>query len=198
MYEPPTEAYSRIRPRPYNDLATNSAAQPFRSSSFAPYDRASGDPEWLNPARAAPNRPSQRTKDRDTDESDLAKRDAICRGVCRAVDGARQMLSAAEARELMDLSNAGFELVKTLESLWQLRGAREENWGDLLNIVQTMLAKVDFETFTRDQCEAILDVLSDYPKRWTVEDDDIEATIERLREGGFDPWRAISGEPEES
>jgi len=51
------------------------------------------------------------------------------------------MVAAAKAGDLIELSNAGFRVVASLEELWRLRNEREADWGDLLNILQVSLAQ---------------------------------------------------------
>jgi hypothetical protein len=183
-----------------NHLTKNTDAQPIPSAAYAPYDQVSGETERFSVppvARQPHSQLDRRKKSKAKAQPDLAQRDAIRRNVDRAIDQAGQMLAATEAGELMELSNAGFQFAETLQSLWDLRGAREENWGDLLDLLQTILVNVEFESFTPIQCEAIRDVLVSYLKPWTVEDDDIRSSIRRLREAGFDPWRGLSGPQED-
>jgi hypothetical protein len=183
-----------------NHLTKNTDTQPIPSAAYAPYDQVSGETERFSvapTARQPQSQIDQRKKSKAKPEPDLAQRDAIRRNVDRAIDQAGQMLAAAASGDMMEVSNAGFQLTETLQSLWALRGAREENWGDLLDLLQTMLAKVEFESLTSMQCEAIRDVLTSYLKPWTVEDDDVQSSIRRLRGAGFDPWRGISGPQED-
>jgi hypothetical protein len=104
--------------------------------------------------------------------------------------------SRAKAGDLMELSNAGFRLGEILRELWELREEREDDWGDLLNILQGALAQEEFERFSVDQCRAIRSIIVDHLGSGAVDVDDLERSIRLLREAGFDPWKGISGETE--
>ena len=102
----------------------------------------------------------------------------------------------AKAADLIELSNAGFRLAHLLADLWELRDEREDDWSDLLNVLQAALAKEEFERFSPNQCYAIGVVISDHLAAGAVDIDDIERSIKLLREAGLDPWKGISGDNE--
>src|SRR3990172_2260704 len=54
-----------------------------------------------------------------------ARRDAVRRELERAEREAALMVAAAKAGDLIELSNAGFRVVASLEELWRLRNERE-------------------------------------------------------------------------
>ena len=123
-----------------------------------------------------------------------AHRDIIRRTVQKAIDHADNMIRAAEAAEPIDLSNAGFDLWRSLTELWAMRQHREPNWGDLLNMLQGCLARETYETFDAERCRLIRRVLVDYLKPWTVQDEDVGSAIELIQQAGLDPWKGISAE----
>jgi radical SAM superfamily enzyme YgiQ (UPF0313 family) len=102
------------------------------------------------------------------------------------------MESFAESGDLVELSNAGFALRFALEDLWNLRNEREEDWGDLLNLLQGALAQEEFERFKARQCQTIRTIIVDHLSAGVTDIDDIERSIKLLREAGFDPWKGIS------
>ncbi len=125
--------------------------------------------------------------------SDPARRDAIRRGLATAERLAREMEFSARVGDLMELSNAGFGLAAALGELWGLRGEREDDWGDLLNLLQGALAKEEFEKFSVQQCAAIRMIIADHLDAGRVDMDDIERSLRLLSEAGLDPWKGISG-----
>jgi hypothetical protein len=121
------------------------------------------------------------------------RRDLVRRSLKQAEEEAARMEAFAKAGELMELSNAGFRLKDALQQLWQLRNEREDDWGDLLTMLQAALAQEEFERFTPRQCYAVRCVIADHLGSGIVDIDDIERSIRLLREAGFDPWKGISG-----
>ncbi len=55
------------------------------------------------------------------------------------------------AEDFIDQANYAFAYQDCLEELWQNRNNRENNWGDLLNIIQIVLAQVEFEHLSKVQ-----------------------------------------------
>ena len=86
--------------------------------------------------------------------SNPARRDAIRRGVQKALREAEAMLAAVGEGELTRLSNKAFELRDTLQDLWAMRDEREDDWGDLLNLLQIALEMDEYESLTAIQCKA--------------------------------------------
>lgn len=121
-----------------------------------------------------------------------ARRDALRRALAAAANEAMRMESFAGGGDLVELSNAGFALRFALEDLWDLRKEREEDWGDLLNLLQGALAQEEFERFKAHQCQTIRTIIVDHLSSGVTDIDDIERSIKLLREAGFDPWKGIS------
>jgi hypothetical protein len=102
------------------------------------------------------------------------------------------MLDAAKSGEMMEVASAGMALMDCLQELWKLRSVREDEWGALLNFLQTSLAKEDYEKFTFDQCQAVHTVVTNYLAGPLTGDDDVSKARLVLQVAGFDPWKAIS------
>jgi hypothetical protein len=122
-----------------------------------------------------------------------ARRDALRRGLAGAKEAAASMESHAQTGELIDLSLSGFRLRDSLEDLWELRSEREDDWGDLLNILQGALRLEEFEKFSSEQCCAVYTIVADHLGSGTVGIDDIEQSLKLLRGADLDPWKGISG-----
>ena len=125
--------------------------------------------------------------------SPTAGSDTLQRHLAAAEHWAAEMAASAQTGNLLELSNAGFALGATLDELWALRGEREADWGDLLNLLQGALAKEEFERYSAPQCAAIGKIIRDHLAADQVELDDLEHSIGLLREAGLDPWKGISG-----
>ncbi|MCI0622492.1 MAG: hypothetical protein L0387_12665 [Acidobacteria bacterium] len=126
--------------------------------------------------------------------SDAASRDAIRRGLYEAKQEVETMVASAREGDLMELSSAGFRLKETLRQLWGFRNEREEDWGDLLNLLQGVLEQVEFEQFKVEQCAVIRRIICDELGDGIVDIEELERSISALRRAGFDPWRGISGQ----
>ncbi len=97
----------------------------------------------------------------------------------------------------IEQANLAFTFKGCLEDLWEHRRLREDNWGDLLNILQAVLAQVEFEQLSCSQKLGIKKVVSEYLCKAGVTDADSEEALDVLSDAGFDPWRGISGKPQE-
>ncbi len=102
-----------------------------------------------------------------------------------------------EAEDLVEQANIAFAFKDCLEELWKNRDNREDNWGDLLNILQIVLAQVEFEQLTVAQKLGIKKITTDYLCTPEILDPDIDDALESLSAAGFDPWSGISGNPGE-
>jgi len=102
------------------------------------------------------------------------------------------MEKTATSRDLIELANTGFMLRDSLNQLWQLRHLREDDWGDLLNLLQTALASEEFERFSPNQCKAIYSVVNEHLRNGITDIDDLDAVIVKLRQAGLDPFKSIS------
>jgi hypothetical protein len=121
-----------------------------------------------------------------------ARRDAVRQGVQKAMREAEAMLAAAGEGELTRLSNKALELRDTLQDLWVLRDEREDDWGDLLNLLQIALERDEYEGLTAIRCKAVKDVIADHLSVHTADIDDIDSSARLLQRAGLDPFGASS------
>jgi len=146
--------------------------------------------------------PQQATRERRADRripnsadhatAQLAARDAIRRGVMKAIEASKDMVEAVLSGDQMALSNAGFVLSEKLEHLWGLREHREPNWGDLVNLIQSSLVRERFELFGVVRCKLIGEILGYHLRPSPVEDDDLRSSVRILRRAELDPWVGLS------
>ena len=114
------------------------------------------------------------------------------RHLSAAVKLSEQLEEYADAGDVIELSNIGFELRNVLSNLWDLRGEREDDWGDLLNLLQIALTQEEFERFSPKQCRAISVLVRDHLGSGVADREDVEHAIAILETVGFDPWKGIS------
>jgi len=109
----------------------------------------------------------------------------------------RLLRKASDTVVNLEQTNLAFAFKHGLEELWENRNLREANWGDLLNILQAVLAQIEFEIFSGSQKLGIKKVVTEYLCKAEVTDLDMEDALGILSEAGFDPWRGISGKPQD-
>jgi hypothetical protein len=188
-----TGASGGVKLLPYGEHVSNtSGARDDRLTPYRPTFQGSGSAEVTAPVRqrAAPTRGGASPPGRPA--SNPARRDAVRRGVQKALREAEAMLAAAGEGELTRLSNKAFELRDTLQDLWALRDEREDDWGDLLNLLQIALEKDEYEGLTAIQCKAVKDVIADHLSVHTADIDDIDSSARLLRRAGLDPFGSSS------
>lgn len=81
---------------------------------------------------------------------------------------------------------------RCLEELWENINLREDNWGDLLNILQGVLAQVEFELLSGSQKSGIKKVVTECLCKAEVVDSDMEDALGILSQAGFDCWFGLS------
>ncbi len=121
-----------------------------------------------------------------------ARRYAIAEYLKEAVKDAKLMESAAEAGDLMELSIAGNKLRSTLNDLWEARKDREDDWGDLVNTLQIVIAQKEFERYLPEQCKALQLIIERHLGGGRTDTDDLKSSIRLLRKAGVDPWIGIA------
>lgn len=97
-----------------------------------------------------------------------------------------------ENDDIIDQTNYGYALKQILEDLWQYRDEREHNWGDLLNIIQTILLNFNIEILSKKQKHTLKIIFDQYLFNGSVTDPDIEQAMILLVEEKLDPFIGIS------
>jgi hypothetical protein len=173
-------------------VSNNTAARDDRFSPYRSTSQGSGSTEVAalipKPVPQTRGGPSPREKP----ASNPARRDAIRRGVQKALREAEAMLAAVGESELTRLSNTAFELRDTLQDLWAMRDVREDDWIDLLNHLQIALELDEYESLTAPQCKAVRDVIADHLSVHTADTDDVDGSVRLLRRAGLDPFGSYS------
>lgn len=124
----------------------------------------------------------------------VTRRYTVRRLVEEAQGEASRMVAAAQSQDPMELATAGMSLSDVLDSLWQLRSVRSDEWASLLNFLQGALAREEFERFSVQQCQAVSQIIDLYLAGPAVRDEDVIQARETLQKNGLDPWKAISAE----
>jgi hypothetical protein len=100
----------------------------------------------------------------------------------------------------MALTVAADNLDLALGKLWSLRSSRDVNWTTILNHAQGMMKELfaakQVEQLTPEQCDAILGLVDRHLGPSTKTLGDLNEAIRLIEDAGFDPYGAISGDPE--
>jgi hypothetical protein len=105
------------------------------------------------------------------------------------------MVAEATVGDPMALADAMSGLQASLRELWRLRKAREDEWADVLNFLQTALSGVVPEKLSVEQSQAVGRVIDEHLAAGVLTDDQPSEARRILRGAGLDPWRAISARP---
>lgn len=167
-------------------LAKHVSVQDSRCSSYDIAGQKSGtERAAISELRQRPEKPIQVA-------AGPARADAVRRGLARAEQEARRMEAAAADDRPVDLSNAGFGLQEQLQILWEFREQREDDWGDLLNILQGALSQEEFERFSLEQCRNVRIIVTDNLAAGSVGLQEIERSLALLTQAGLHPWKPLS------
>ncbi|HYT88275.1 MAG TPA: hypothetical protein VEL76_06115 [Gemmataceae bacterium] len=173
-------------------VAVNSALSEVGYEGSASSARHSGESDPDTALKKKQNTPPRQRGFKTPTKSRPEDRDAIRRCWLEAKKQAAQMEEAAKTGEAASVAASAFDLAATLDVMWGLRAAHDEDWRGILNFLQGVLKDESFEDFTVDQCAAVKQVIEDYLGPHTIEKDDVRQARRILRRGGFDPWRPIS------
>jgi hypothetical protein len=187
---PPTEPIEEIIVPPKTlGLIKDTEGQESRSSIYDSYYDRTGE----EPLKPVSQKRSKNVSGK-TQFSQIAISEEVNRLLRKTSETVAQLV---EAEDLIEQANYAFAFKNCLEDLWKNRNNREDNWGDLLNILQIVLAQVEFEQLSVAQKLSIKKITNDYLCTPEILDPDIDDALEVLSGAGFDPWSGISGKPEE-
>jgi len=124
----------------------------------------------------------------------ITQRYAVRQFVKEAQKEASRMVEAARSQDAIETASAGMALNDALDSLWQRRSVRGDEWASLLSFLQTALAKEEFERFSLEQSQAVANIIDSFLAGPAVRDADVTRAREILQKTGLDPWKAISGQ----
>lgn len=93
--------------------------------------------------------------------------------------------------DLVERGNAINDLKDALNQLWKWRGTREEQFGDLVNHLETLLLDVEPEKMTRQKVEAFRGVIHSICALSHLTDPDLRNIESRLAKAGFEISRGL-------
>ena len=118
-----------------------------------------------------------------------------------ALSAVDRMIEATKNVDPMSLFTATDDLEACLAKLWALRAIRNVDWQTILNHAQGMLRQAFLESrvesLTTEQCTSIRELVDRHLGPATKSIVDLNEAIRLISDAGFDPYFAISGDPQE-
>lgn len=117
---------------------------------------------------------------------------AIEEHVQRHLRACREKAEAlAEADNPIDLALRASNLRTLLQELWQYRSTQSMDWTEMLNLLQLVLSKEEFEELSVEKRRALSRIFAEGWLARTVGRGDMERLISLLSSSGFDIWTGI-------
>jgi len=173
------------RDRDENELLGYSLAAGQRASAARARDvaRASQSTRKHKGAKR-PNSPQ-------SDASTYQERYAINRHLANAEQEANRLLEFATAEDSISLSLSAQQLKTHLRELWRLRKAREDEWAEVVNILQGAFRHAIPESISPAQAKVIYSIIRDHLALGYVDNTQPKRVRAMLDAADLDPWGAI-------
>jgi hypothetical protein len=188
---------SSIQVKSAVDLAQGSAStseQGLGGFFLAQQDASMATARRIGPFTGRPQKRGKAAKRAGTslsDSSTYQARYAIGRYLEQAEREAKRLVELAEASDSPGLALGVEQLTETLRHLWKLRKAREDEWAEVVNVLQGVLNQVVAEQTTAAQATALFSVIRNHLAMGTVADHQPKQVRAILREAGLDPWAPL-------
>lgn len=124
-------------------------------------------------------------------------RHALAEHLADALSFAKDLETAAASCDQQGAAIAGLDLRNSLRALWKLRHVRSDDWATIVNKLQVVTSKVEFEQFTQDMAVAVRMSIESHLGP-DVDNDDIRAVTILLERAGMSPWKCLAPASEEA
>lgn len=96
-----------------------------------------------------------------------------------------------------ELAMLGARLCDTLDQMWQHRLAREDDWIEVLNVLQIVLRGESFENMSESKKNALAEVFTKGLLTRTISRLEAQRAAQLLTDAGFDLWRGLRVETQD-
>ncbi len=183
----PTGAETRVEIQALHVIRKLTASQGARSSLYD-VQVSTGKPiEWRT--TRSPDRALRQSAPLEP-QANIAAHEHIGRLLRECLRSSGDLLNSQDPQ---DSTLAGVRLSHLLQELWTVREAREENWRELINLLQILLTGEEFETLPADKRAALHDLFETGTLSRAVGQREFNQAVSLLRCAGFDLWRGIGG-----
>jgi hypothetical protein len=117
-----------------------------------------------------------------------AKREHVARLLRKCQNIVAQLVGCDDRLELAAL---GAELCDNLQELWRHRVAREDDWIEVLNLMQIVLRGEIIEQMTSSKKRALAEIFNGSLTIRTIGSIEAQRAFRILRGAGFDVWRGV-------
>lgn len=135
------------------------------------------------------NRRGRRPQGEPPAPADIAQHEHIRQLLREADEAAAEVWLSDDPR---DRALAGGRVSNALQDLWNHRSVREVEWGEAVNLLQIVLAGLEFERLTTEQRRAVARVFDEQFLVRTVGRSEMERILRLLGDAGFDIWRGLT------
>ena len=118
----------------------------------------------------------------------IAEREHIARQLRQCSRLGEELLQTTDP---VDSALVGAKLVSAIKELWEHRSSREDDWGEILNILQICIAGQEFESFSKEKRLALVSIFADCLVSRTVGRLETERALEILSNANFNVWRGL-------
>lgn len=126
-----------------------------------------------------------------SDGSTQQERYAIKRHLANAEQEATLLMRFAAAEDAISLALSAQQLKGHLRELWRHRKAREDEWAEVVNILQGAFSQVTAELMSTTQAKAIHSVIRDHLAMGYVDNTQPKRVRAMLVSTDLDPWAAL-------
>ena len=158
-------------------------------SSYYDVPVTTGKPSSAQVAPRWPRSAPQPTSSTDH-ELTISRREHVGRLLRECVKASSDLLNSQDPQ---GATLSGVKLLNLLQELWSVREAREQNWREIINLLQILLTHEEFETLSSHKRAALHNLLGSGVLVRTVGLPDLNHVVSSLRGAGFDLWLGIGG-----
>jgi hypothetical protein len=96
-----------------------------------------------------------------------------------------------DTNEPTEVAMLGASLCDILDQLWKYRLAREDDWIEVLNLLQIVLRGESFETMSHAKRGALTELFQKHLTPRTIGSFELRGAVRLLKDAGFDIWHGI-------
>ena len=173
-----------------NTFVSNTTVQASRLRNYTTRYEKSGGPSIEG--NIAGTEQHKGSLSREPSSSRSSARYNILRWTEQARKAAFRLSEANSLDDFMEARHAGHLLTDSLARIWSFRDVREEEFTEIVNILQIALKELPFETIQPAICSAVEQIIDECLLSGSVDETQVRKARELMREVGLDPFRGLT------